>query len=58
MSGSMRRMRRWAGEVATAIEAAMNVGLYHLGRFAQDYAARFGGHPSETLRPLRARVTN
>lgn len=38
------------GDVATATEAAMNVGLFHLGRFSRDYSDRFGEQPSETIR--------
>ncbi|WP_338661164.1 AraC family transcriptional regulator [Pararoseomonas sp. SCSIO 73927] len=49
----LRLDRAWArlragGEGVT--EAAMAVGFTHLGRFAGDYAARFGERPSETRR--------
>ena len=39
-----------AARVATAAEAAMDAGLFHLGRFSREYAERFGEKPSETLR--------
>jgi AraC-like DNA-binding protein len=47
-----------AGLVATATEAAMDAGLFHLGRFSRDYAERFGEPPSETLRTIRRRLAN
>ena len=33
----------------TVTRAATNMGFYHLSRFATDYYATFGEHPSETL---------
>jgi AraC-like DNA-binding protein len=45
-----------SGKVATAAEAAMDVGMTHLGRFAGDYAERFGEKPSDTLRTARTRA--
>jgi AraC-like DNA-binding protein len=45
-----------SGKVSTAAEAAMNVGMTHLGRFAGEYAERFGEKPSDTLRMSRARA--
>ena len=41
---------------ATVASVALDVGFAHLGRFSQDYAARFGERPSETLG--RARMSN
>jgi transcriptional regulator GlxA family with amidase domain len=41
---------------ATIASVALDVGFTHLGRFSQDYAARFGEKPSETLD--RARKAN
>ena len=38
------------GIAQTVAEAATGAGLFHLGRFSQDYAKRFGEHPSQTLR--------
>jgi AraC-like DNA-binding protein len=44
-------------ELGTTVAAvALDVGFAHLGRFSQDYAARFGEKPSETLE--RARRAN
>ncbi len=34
-------------------QAAMAYGFYHLGRFAEQYRARFGEPPRETLRRAR-----
>jgi AraC-like DNA-binding protein len=42
-----------SGTVETAAEAAMNAGIMHLGRFAKEYAERFGEKPSDTLRNCR-----
>lgn len=50
------RMRLGAArpeETVTTI--ALEEGFGHLGRFAQDYTARFGERPSETLKALRPR---
>ncbi len=47
-----------SGLVETATEAAMDAGLFHLGRFSRDYAERFGEQPSETLRTIRRRPAN
>ncbi len=46
-----RRLR--AGDDANVTTIAFNAGFTHLGRFAQDYADRFGERPSETLRRAR-----
>ncbi|MFN3509200.1 MAG: helix-turn-helix domain-containing protein [Allorhizobium sp.] len=35
----------------TVTRAATRWGFYHLGRFSSDYAAFFGQHPCQTLRP-------
>jgi len=43
-----------AGAGASVTEIAIDCGVRHLGRFAQDYADRFGEAPSATLR--RGRV--
>lgn len=42
------------GRVATASQAALEVGITHLGRFSKDYAERFGEPPSGTLRRSKA----
>lgn len=38
------------GTARTAADAATGAGLFHFGRFSQDYAERFGELPSQTLR--------
>ncbi|MGE4408965.1 MAG: AraC family transcriptional regulator [Sphingobium sp.] len=38
------------GTANTIADAATSAGLFHFGRFAQDYAERFGELPSQTLR--------
>jgi AraC family ethanolamine operon transcriptional activator len=47
LSAAHRRLRRGSGPV-TAVAA--DLGLFHFGRFAQEYRAMFGEPPSETLR--------
>lgn len=42
--------RLQAGGNVTAASVAFEAGFNHLGRFASDYAMRFGEKPSETLR--------
>ena len=44
-----------AGTPTTVSEAAMRWGFSHFGRFAADYAKRYGEAPSATLRRNRAR---
>jgi len=57
----MQFLRRWrldrvrealldAGPGATVTQVAFEHGVTHLGRFAREYARRFGEPPSETLR--------
>jgi AraC-like DNA-binding protein len=43
-----------AGTVPTAAVAALDSGLLHLGRFAKQYAKRFGERPSDTLKKGRS----
>ena len=52
----LRRMAAVRGELlagkpgTTVTDAAMRCGFFHLGRFAEDYAALFSELPSQTLR--------
>ena len=39
----------------TETEIATAAGIFHFGRFAQDYVREFGERPSETLRRRRLR---
>lgn len=41
------------GQADSVTRAAEESGLRHLGRFAREYAVRFGERPSETMRRLR-----
>lgn len=57
----LRRLDAVRRELSNGVEAgrtvsdvAMNWGFWHLGRFAQYYAAQFGEAPSETLMRSRA----
>jgi AraC-like DNA-binding protein len=42
-----------AGHAASVTDAAQECGLHHLGRFAREYARRFGEAPSSTMRRAR-----
>lgn len=50
----VRAALRAAGPDIGVTQAATAYGFYHLGRFAEQYRARFGEPPSETLRRARA----
>lgn len=50
-----RELSNGVGAGQTVSDVAMNWGFWHLGRFAQYYAAKFGETPSETL--ARSRTT-
>ena len=43
------------GRNTSVTNVAYDCGFSHLGRFAQEYARRFGESPSETLRRARGR---
>ena len=43
------------GRNTSVTNVAYDCGFSHLGRFAQEYARRFGESPSETLRRARRR---
>jgi transcriptional regulator GlxA family with amidase domain len=43
------------GRNTSVTNVAYDCGFSHLGRFAQEYARRFGESPSETLRRVRGR---
>jgi transcriptional regulator GlxA family with amidase domain len=43
------------GPNTSVTNVAYDCGFSHLGRFAQEYARRFGESPSETLRRARGR---
>lgn len=53
LSRAYQLLRR-ASRGMTVTAAAAECGLYHFGRFAASYKARFGQSPSETLRYARA----
>jgi AraC-like DNA-binding protein len=46
----VRRQLLACGGAGNVTTIALDAGFGHLGRFSQDYAARFGEKPSETLR--------
>jgi AraC-like DNA-binding protein len=50
LSAAFRRLRLGKGPVT---EVATDLGLFHFGRFANEYRAMFGEPPSETLRRAR-----
>ncbi len=50
LEGARQDLRRSMPETDSVTDIALRWGFGHLGRFAKDYAERFGELPSETLR--------